>query len=192
MTQISNAIAVDIRGAALSEARAQRANTWTYVAIAIAAAAICLWFGLRDAVSLVKTMRGVRGAIQKIERGDAEVEVPGGARRDDLGDIARALDTIRDQGAGMARVRAALDRTQTALLVLDQDGKPLYDNAAFRKLSGATELVGQEDASGLLASIDEGAQVRSDANAKELLSATVFSWPGAAMCSTPMATCWAL
>lgn len=126
-----------------------------YAALEAAAAfgvlLLCGFLGARHVGGMIRAMRGLRDAIVRIAAREADVAVPGAKRRDELGEIARALTEICGQGAMMARIEAGVDVAGAAILVTDADNKLLYANNAFEKLWSADAALARlaaTDASG--------------------------------------------
>ncbi len=103
-------------------------------AIVLGLVAFAAIFGAGTLAGMVKTMRGVAGAIGAIEQSEDNVQVPGQSRKDELGVIARSLHRISSQGAMTARVRAAVVSTHSPILVLDAERRGIFENAAFEQL----------------------------------------------------------
>ena len=86
---------------ALSESMASRvaSDTWTgiLVGLAVAFAGItAMWLVAR---SITNPIQKLTGALQSMARGTVLAEIEGATRRDEIGDIARAVDAIREQAA---------------------------------------------------------------------------------------------
>ncbi|WP_430514493.1 methyl-accepting chemotaxis protein [Pannonibacter phragmitetus] len=86
---------------ALSQSMADRvaSDTWTgiLVGLAVALAGItAMWLVAR---SISNPIQKLTGALQSMARGTVLAEIEGATRRDEIGDIARAVDEIREQAA---------------------------------------------------------------------------------------------
>ncbi|MFD2175401.1 methyl-accepting chemotaxis protein [Rhodobacter lacus] len=93
---------------------------------------------------IARPLHGLAEAVGEIARGDHTVALPATGRRDELGEISRALDALRgDLAAGGERQRAAVIqgtafRTCSApLMVLDADLTIVYANTALGRLVAA-------------------------------------------------------
>ncbi|MEH0076105.1 methyl-accepting chemotaxis protein [Pannonibacter anstelovis] len=87
--------------AALDQSMAGRvaSDTWTgvLVGLAVAFAGItAMWLVAR---SITNPIQKLTGALQSMARGTVLAEIEGATRRDEIGDIARAVDAIREQAA---------------------------------------------------------------------------------------------
>ncbi|MEL6978744.1 MAG: methyl-accepting chemotaxis protein, partial [Pseudomonadota bacterium] len=67
------------------------------------------------------------------------IDIPGQARRDDVGEIARSLRAISSQGAEAARVKAAVSASSRPMILLGADHLSVYENPAFQALAAAHE-----------------------------------------------------
>ena len=120
----------------------QTADAATQSVIMIAASAVIFLialvaYGLRYTHGMVISLRGLRNAIQRIEREESNIEIPAHKRKDMVGEIARSLGNIREQGANSARVRAAVGQTSTAIVMIDENEQSIFQNAAFERLQRA-------------------------------------------------------
>lgn len=83
---------------------------------------------------LIRALIGLRDAIKRIERAEQGIAVPGLNRSDMVGEISKALVSIRDSGAQAMRVQSAIENTESAFVILDRTGISQYQNAAFTNL----------------------------------------------------------
>lgn len=86
---------------ALSQSMASRiaSDTWTSILIGLVVAfsgMVAMWLVAR---SISNPIQKLTGALQTMARGTVLAEIEGAARRDEIGDIARAVDEIRRQAA---------------------------------------------------------------------------------------------
>ncbi|RVT92262.1 methyl-accepting chemotaxis protein [Rhodovarius crocodyli] len=111
----AQAALLDMRDVALDEAVAlvaansRQAGSTLVVALAMLAVTTLmilgsLWFLLRR---LVQPMRALTDTVGEIANGRLEVTVPGTHRPDELGEMARAVGTLRDRSAEADRLAAA-------------------------------------------------------------------------------------
>ncbi|ALV30566.1 methyl-accepting chemotaxis protein [Pannonibacter phragmitetus] len=87
--------------AALSQSMAARiaSDTWTGILVGLAVAftgIAAMWLVAR---SITNPIQKLTGALQSMARGTVLAEIEGATRRDEIGDIARAVDEIREQAA---------------------------------------------------------------------------------------------
>jgi methyl-accepting chemotaxis protein len=134
---ISLFIVVGIAGLAVSQLGAPQAPEavalWSAWSIALAASGWALYVGWCRKRAW-RVMRALTEAVHAMEREAAKIEVKGMDRFGPLGDLAQALDRIREQGAANARLRAGMDRAVAATVLVGNDGKVQYRNAAFNQL----------------------------------------------------------
>ena len=93
-------------------------------AAAVAAIALAGAFAAWRAGRPIATLRE---ATARIAEGE-DAAIPGLARQDEIGDLARALKTIHDSGVEAARIRAALDNCRTNVMVCDGENRVVYVN----------------------------------------------------------------
>jgi methyl-accepting chemotaxis protein len=96
-------------------------------AVALAAIAIIGWFASRSIHKPIVAMRDAVGAIA--EGNDAVIS--GLDRRDEIGDLGRALKSVHEAGVEAMRIRAALDGCRTNVMVCDAEGRVVYVNASL-------------------------------------------------------------
>jgi two-component system, OmpR family, phosphate regulon sensor histidine kinase PhoR len=93
--------------------------------------------------TMVEPMRRLTRAAHELARGNLSVRV-GSDRHDELGTLARALDTMADEltervrtlRAEEARLRTVLDAMVEAVFVTDGEGRIVLTNAALDRLVG--------------------------------------------------------
>jgi methyl-accepting chemotaxis protein len=61
------------------------------------------------------------------------IAIPGLDRKDEIGDLSRALRVVHETGAEAKRIRAALDKARVNVLVADTTDKYVYANAAAQR-----------------------------------------------------------
>jgi methyl-accepting chemotaxis protein len=96
----------------------------------LAAVAAVGWLAARGVYRPVKALTE---SVSLLARGD-KTALPGVARRDEIGDLARAMGTIHAAGEEAARIRSALDGCPTNIMVTDNDGTIVYANRAVSSL----------------------------------------------------------
>ena len=86
-----------------------------------------------------RPIAAIRDAATAIAEGEDAV-IPGLQRRDEIGEIGRALKTIHDKTIESARIRAALDGCRTNVMVCDAEDRVVYVNSSLLKFfTGAQE-----------------------------------------------------
>ncbi|MEN2978565.1 cache domain-containing protein [Tistrella bauzanensis] len=70
--------------------------------------------GTLNARSLSYALRGLTGAMRRLADGDTDVEIRGTDRRNELGEMARALEVFRDNALERRRLQAEHDADQAA------------------------------------------------------------------------------
>jgi methyl-accepting chemotaxis protein len=94
--------------------------------------ALSLNFYLRRAFAPLTKMTDVTG---QLAGGDMEVEIPGGERADEIGEMARSLDQIRAVGLMAARAQSSLNDASSAMMIVDPDGMVIFPNKAMAALA---------------------------------------------------------
>jgi len=94
---------------------------------AVIGAALLAWLAGR---SVAKPVSALRDAAAGIAEGEDAV-VPGTARHDEIGDLARSLKTIHEAGVEATRIRTALDGCRTSVMVCDAQDRVVYVNASL-------------------------------------------------------------
>jgi methyl-accepting chemotaxis protein len=123
--------AADIAGVVDAAARPML----TISAAALGAIALVGWFAAR---SIHRPISAMRDAVGRLAEGE-DVAIPGLDRKDEIGDLARALKTIHDSGVEAARIRAALDSCRTNVMVCDGDSRVVYVNNSLLKFFGEAQ-----------------------------------------------------
>ena len=122
-----------------SEMAANRIRTVTVAGLvlltALLGAAIFQWFWLS------RPLRATERAMRRIAGGDLDAAIPASHRADEIGGIARSLESFRDKLHGARRAEeenafrsAAVDSSGSALMLLDPDLSIRYVNPAARSL----------------------------------------------------------
>ncbi|MCA0921670.1 methyl-accepting chemotaxis protein [Pseudooceanicola nanhaiensis] len=111
--------------------------------LAYAAGAVVLFalFGFGLSRYLLRPLQRQRAALRAIAAGDDATEVPDRARGDEIGEIARGLEEVREAletASGIAAENrfkgAALETTTAALMMTDSDFHVTYLNHAIREM----------------------------------------------------------
>ncbi len=80
--------------------------------------------------SIVQPLSGIVDAVASMVKGD-NVRVPGSNRPDEIGVLARSMDTVYQKGLEAVRLRSALDGCNTMLMVANRHHKIVYANDAL-------------------------------------------------------------
>jgi methyl-accepting chemotaxis protein len=121
------------RGVATAEIEgliaAVTAQTLSFGVPALGGVAVAGWLVARG---VHKPIARMRDAVLRIAGGD-EAEIPGLARRDEIGELARGLGTIHEAGTEARRIRAAFDGCRTNVMVCDVQDRVVYVNSSLLK-----------------------------------------------------------
>ncbi len=171
-------------GAARAEASALADRTLAWM---VAVAAIALVLGVALALLLflsgvTRPMRALSAEVDRVAGGDLDRPVAGGARRDEIGALARALDAFRLQGIekreierDAAEQQAMKDRRQQAVDMHVQD----FGGSASAVMAEVTDAAGRmaqatEEMAALNARMRDGAArtgQEAEASAQDLSAA---------------------
>ena len=89
--------------------------------------------------SITGPVDGIRKVMADLTDGHLTVTVPHTGGRDELGDMARAVDAFKDDAVAAVRSRIALDRVSASIMMADADGTILYANASLTAMLKAAE-----------------------------------------------------
>jgi len=92
--------------------------------------ALTIAFGLFHCIRLVRPISAIRACVSELAAGK-NVEVPATNRGDEIGDLARSLDQVYQRGLEAARLRTALDASQTLVMVANRRLEVVYANPAL-------------------------------------------------------------
>ena len=106
------AAAVGVAEGALDAARAHSATQYSsaqrslVIQLALLVAALALTFGAMTLVSrrVIKPLRNMRDAMLKVASGDLDIDTGYSQRKDEIGELAGALDTFKQQAAYAAGI----------------------------------------------------------------------------------------
>ncbi|MEM9625708.1 MAG: methyl-accepting chemotaxis protein [Pseudomonadota bacterium] len=108
------------------------ALAWRIFAITIAALLALSFLGWALAKGIVKPLVGIVDAVASMIKGET-VQVPGSNRNDEIGILARSMDTVYQKGLEAVRLRSALDGCSTMVLVANRHCKIVYVNPALNE-----------------------------------------------------------
>jgi methyl-accepting chemotaxis protein len=94
--------------------------------------------------NVVGPVRRMAVAIGLIKDGVADVAVPGLARTDEIGDVARSVERISSLGRDNKLVVAALDGSDSMLMITDPDERMVYVSASLVQLLMQLEPIFRE------------------------------------------------
>ncbi len=78
---------------------------------------------------VTKPIQALSAAVGGLSRGES-IDIPGLARRDEIGDLARALKVVHATGTDALRIRSSLDKANVNLLAADQNNRYVYASTA--------------------------------------------------------------
>ncbi|MBX2855198.1 MAG: HAMP domain-containing protein [Rhodobacteraceae bacterium] len=94
------------------------------------------WLSLNISVSI----RSFSSSMKSIADGNLDVVISGLGRKDEIGDMAQALDLFRQAACQQIAVKAAINASTSPLLVVDGDGCEIARNPAFDNLSRSIDI----------------------------------------------------
>ncbi|MCR9177447.1 MAG: methyl-accepting chemotaxis protein [Alphaproteobacteria bacterium] len=123
----------------------------TIVIVSVIIMGVVLAVGLLFSRSITTALGGMIGVMGKVADGDYGMEVPNRTRADEVGDIARALDTFRANGAESERLRTAqenqrlqAEKERVAALMKMAETVERDAGASVDRVAEQTTLMGQE------------------------------------------------
>ncbi|MEI5665253.1 methyl-accepting chemotaxis protein [Bosea sp. CCNWLW174] len=104
----------------------------TALPFGVAGVALAAGLGWLAARSLARPMMAMREGMEKLSEGTPDA-APELARRDEIGQLSRALRQVQESAVEAGRIRAALDGCRTAIMVCDANGRIVYVNKSLLK-----------------------------------------------------------
>jgi len=111
---------------------------WQFLGITAIALAFLSLLGWWSAGSIVKSLQGIMTAVGSMIKGEV-VQVPGTDRGDEIGLLARSMDTVYQKGLEAVRLRSALDGCNTMLMVANRNHQIVYANDTMKAFFGQHE-----------------------------------------------------
>ena len=128
------------------QATYQSSRMWTVASIA-AGGLLCFLAGLAITASVVSPLRLSIAAVNSLAAGNLDIAVSNTGRKDELGDLARALEIFKQNAADSRRLGAAQESERLAkehraehLASLVQNFEATVGNTVGTLAAGATEL----------------------------------------------------
>jgi Methyl-accepting chemotaxis protein len=84
--------------------------------------------------SITSPVNGIRKVMTDLTDGHLNVAVPHTDGRDELGEMARAVDAFKEDAVSAVRSRIALDRVSASIMMVDTDGVVTYANASIQEM----------------------------------------------------------
>lgn len=84
--------------------------------------------------SIVRPVHGIRTVMERLSEGDLNVTVPHTDAKDELADMARAVDRFKVTAMEAVRAGTGLDRVAANVMISDNDGIIRYTNAALTEM----------------------------------------------------------
>ena len=131
---VENGFNTDLRDAAERQADMARRQFITVLAVAGGASLLALAIGIFVMRLMARTLGGLKDATTRIAAGDASMEIPGIERGDEIGALARAIQSIHEAGLAATRIKTALDAVTSNAMMADTNGSIIYLNGAVRDM----------------------------------------------------------
>jgi methyl-accepting chemotaxis protein len=106
-------------GSAMDRAESASAAAWAGIALALASALGAALFGL---VRIARPIQAMTGAMARLARGDASIEIPLTLRRDEIGAMAAAVQVFKDNLIQNHRLAAEAEEARLAAENLRRSG----------------------------------------------------------------------
>ncbi|HSM42098.1 MAG TPA: HAMP domain-containing protein, partial [Afifellaceae bacterium] len=91
--------------------------------------------GLYIVTTSMRAINAIASVTGRLAVGDMEVQIPGGERADEIGEMARSLEHMRTVGLRAARAQSSLDDASSAMTIIDLDGSVIFSNKAMTVLA---------------------------------------------------------
>ncbi|MDJ1159542.1 methyl-accepting chemotaxis protein [Chelatococcus sp. SYSU_G07232] len=88
--------------------------------------------------TIYKPILAIRDTVEKLARAE-NAELKGIERHDEIGELARAMKAIYDNGVEASRIKVALDGCRTTVMVTDPEHKIVYLNRSAQTLMNEAE-----------------------------------------------------
>jgi methyl-accepting chemotaxis protein len=109
IAQVAGFAREGMAGAILAQDRERQAANRMVALVGLCAAALFLVAALLLARSVTRPLRRIQQAMERLAAGDHDVGVPGAGRRDEIGEMARAVAVFKENAIAMVRLRAEQD-----------------------------------------------------------------------------------
>jgi len=109
ITQVAAFAREGMAGAIVAQERERHAANQRVALVGVCAAALFLVAALLLARSVTRPLRLIQQAMERLAGGDHTVGVPGAARRDEIGEMARAVAVFKENAIAMVRLQAEQD-----------------------------------------------------------------------------------
>ncbi len=129
------ALARDNMAKAALRQESARDQTATLLAIA-AAIALTVYLALSTVLnrSITGPVRRIETAARAVAGGDSDIEISDTEGKDEIGAMARALDTLKDVSIESMKVKSALDDASVCMTMTDRLGVIVYANKSAKTL----------------------------------------------------------
>ena len=128
MKNIENQIAVEAGTYSENVLRQLRHNRVVLIAeliLIFGASGFMVWVMIS---TISRPLTAMALSVVALSEGQRGVTIPSSEAQDEIGDMARALETIRDAGVRSVRVQTALDCASTAVMMVNASGQVVYAN----------------------------------------------------------------
>lgn len=100
------------------------------------------------------TVRGIKlslgslaGSIDRLAAGDTKLVIEGSEKKDVIGDMARAMESIRTSGIQAVQIKSGLDAVSGNILILGPNGSVFYLNRAMQEFFDKRQQVFRQNIS---------------------------------------------
>ena len=104
------------------------------VGFAVLALFVCAIIAWRIGTSLAKPINKLSASVSALASGDALGPIPGVDRKDEIGDMARAMEQIKEAGLKSKRIETALGSATANVMIADAENVIVYVNDGLVKL----------------------------------------------------------
>jgi methyl-accepting chemotaxis protein len=107
--------------------------------IAFVAFILVTAFGWLVARSIIQPVLALRKVMDDLAQGHLDVSVPGTDTKDELGDMARTVNSFKDISVAAIRARSSLERVSANVMMADPQGVISYVNPSIVRMFTAAE-----------------------------------------------------
>ena len=160
---------VGVRAFAEAQGDQARAELWTSLAAALLGLAFAVFMAVLVVVRVVRPLNGLTSLLDRLAAGETGLSVPGSARQDEIGKLARGLDGFQGQQAEAARLRAEGESQREAARLeqdealrrmaeqIEAETREGFSRIGARMGEVNTETLGVQAGAGRMAEAGEGA-----------------------------------
>ena len=180
MDKLAESLDAKIEQTRADVAAADSMTTDIFIGLCLAGSLLVILIALSTLRAVLRPLLAMTQAMSRLADGEVAVEIPATGRKDEIGSMSVALETLRDVSVEAARAKSVLENTLANVMVADTDGKIVFMNKTVTAmLKGAEADIRKDlprfDASSLIGrSFDEFH--KNPAHQRNLLASLVSTY----------------